>query len=162
MLACLLAALSLSAASAQVLAPVLTPEAHFGFRMGADRELAPADAIERYFEQVAAASDRVELVDLGKTTDGNRTVAAIISAPENIRNLTRIRAANQRLADPRTLPQDDARTLAATHKVVRRDRRQHSRLGDRRQPRRPTSSSTRWRRPTTPATSTCCRTSSSS
>ena len=86
--------------------------------MGADRQLAPADAIERYFEQVAAASDRVELVELGKTTEGHRTVAAIVSAPENIRNLARIRATNQRLADPRTLPQDDARTLAATHKAV--------------------------------------------
>jgi len=86
--------------------------------MGADRQLAPADAIERYFEQIAAASDRVELADLGKTTEGNRTVAAIVSSPENIRNLARIRAANQRLADPRTLPQDDARALAATHKAV--------------------------------------------
>jgi hypothetical protein len=110
--------LCVSAATAQVVAPVLTPEAHFGFRMGADRQLAPADAIERYFEQVAAASDRVELVDLGKTTEGNRTVAAIITSPENIRNLARIRATNQRLADPRTLPQDDARALAATHKAV--------------------------------------------
>jgi hypothetical protein len=117
-LAFLLAVLCVSAATAQVAAPVVTPEAHFGFRMGADRQLAPADAIERYFEQVAAASDRVELVDLGKTTDGNRTVAAIISSAENIQNLARIRATNQRLADPRTLPQDDARALAATHKAV--------------------------------------------
>ena len=86
--------------------------------MGADRQLASAAAIERYFEQIAAASDRVELVDLGRTTEGNRTIAAIISAPDNIQNLARIRATNQRLADPRTLPQEDARTLAATHKAV--------------------------------------------
>jgi hypothetical protein len=86
--------------------------------MGADRQLAPAAAIERYFEQIATASDRVELVDLGRTTDGNPTIAAIISAPDNIQNLARIRATNQRLADPRTLPQEDARTLAATHKAV--------------------------------------------
>jgi hypothetical protein len=86
--------------------------------MGADRELASAEAIDRYFEQVAAASDRVELVDLGRTTEGNRTVAAIISAPENIRNLARIRTTNQRLADPRTLPPEEARALAASHKAV--------------------------------------------
>ncbi len=86
--------------------------------MGADRQLASAEAIDRYFEQVAAASDRVELVDLGRTTEGNRTVAAIISAPENIRNLARIRTTNQRLADPRTLPPEEARALAATHKAV--------------------------------------------
>jgi hypothetical protein len=86
--------------------------------MGADRELASSEAIDRYFEQVAAASDRVDLVDVGPTTEGNRTVAAIISAPDNIRNLARIRATNQRLADPRTLSPDEARTLAATHKAV--------------------------------------------
>jgi hypothetical protein len=108
-----LAGLCVSAA-----AQVLSPEAHFGFQMGADRQLGSAAAIERYFELVAAASDRVEVVDIGPTTEGNRTIAAIVSAPENIQNLAKIRAVNQRLADPRTLPADDAKTLAASHKVV--------------------------------------------
>jgi Zinc carboxypeptidase len=94
------------------------PEAHFGFRPGSDGKLASADDIEKYFQAVAAASDRVRLVDLGATTEGHRTIAAIVSAPENIRNLDRIRAANQQLADPRTLTDDDARRVAATHKAV--------------------------------------------
>jgi hypothetical protein len=94
------------------------PEAHFGFRLGSDGRLASADDIEKYFQAVAAASDRVRLVDLGATTDGHRTIAAIVSAPENIRNLEQIRAANQQLADPRTLGEDNARRLAATHKAV--------------------------------------------
>jgi hypothetical protein len=95
-----------------------TPEAHFGFRMGADRSLASAEAIESYFELVAAQTDRVKIVELGPTTERRRTIAAIVSAPENLRNLDKIRAANQRLADPRTLPPDEARRLAADHKVV--------------------------------------------
>jgi hypothetical protein len=99
-------------------AGVPTPEAHFGFRMGADGRLAGADAIEKYFEAVASASNRVKIVDVGPTTEGHRTVAAIISAPENITNLERIRVANQRLADPRTLPADEARQLAGTQKAV--------------------------------------------
>ncbi len=107
-----------ASAAAQIAAPVATPEAHFGFRMGADRQLASAVAIERYFELIAAASDRVELVDIGPTTEGNRTIAAVVTSPENIQNLAKIRATNQRLADPRTLPQEDARTLAASHKAV--------------------------------------------
>lgn len=97
---------------------VPTPETFFGFPMGADRQLASADAIEQYFERVASSSDRVAIVDIGPTTDGHRTLAAIVSAPENIRNLESIRAANQRLADPRTLPPDEARAVAAGHKVV--------------------------------------------
>jgi hypothetical protein len=99
-------------------AQIVTPEAHFGFRMGTAGRLATADQIEQYFELVARQSDRVRVVDLGMTTGGHRTVAAIISAAENIGNLDRIRATNERLADPRTLDPDTARQLAATHKAV--------------------------------------------
>ena len=73
---------------------------------------------EKYFELVASQSGRVKIVDIGPTTEGHRTIAAIISAAENIDNLDEIRAANQRLADPRTLSPDEARRLAATHKTV--------------------------------------------
>jgi hypothetical protein len=86
--------------------------------MGADRELASMDAIERYFERVASTSNRVRVVDIGATTDGRRTIAAIVSAPENISRLAEIRATNQRLADPRTLEPADALAIAATHKAV--------------------------------------------
>ena len=69
---------------------------------------------------VAAASDRVELVDAGPTTDGRRLIAAIVSAPENIARLEEIRANTLRLADPRTL--DDAgrarHRRAATRSIV--------------------------------------------
>jgi hypothetical protein len=102
------------AAAAQVPAP----EAHFGFRMGTDRQLASAESIEAYFEAVASKSDRVRIVDLGPTTEGHRTIAAIVSSPDNVRNLDEIRAANQRLADPRTIPPDEARRIASTQKAV--------------------------------------------
>ena len=116
--ALLLAAVALVFGARRASAQPPTPEAHFGFRMGADGLLASADQIEAYFELVAARSDRVTLVDIGKTAEGHRTIAAIISAPENIRNLDRIREANDRLADPRTLSADEAHRLAATHKAV--------------------------------------------
>ena len=86
--------------------------------MGADGYLASADAIEKYFEAVAAGSDRVKIVDLGPTTENHRTIAAIVSAPENIRNLDQIKRDNQRLADPRTLGPDEANRIAATQKVI--------------------------------------------
>lgn len=108
----------LAATLLALVAQVPTPEAHFGFQMGADRQLAGADAIDRYVALAAAATDRVKAIDIGATTEGHRTIAAIVSAPENIRNLDAIRAANQRLADPRTLAPEEARRLAASHKVV--------------------------------------------
>ena len=71
---------------------VPTPEAHFGFRMGADGYLAPADAIEKYFELVAAAigsrQGRRSRADDRGPPDGRRDRPA----PENIRNLDQIRA----------------------------------------------------------------------
>ena len=54
------AVLSLTLAELQI-ADLPTPEAHFGFRMGAEGQLASADAIEKYFELVASGSDRVEI-----------------------------------------------------------------------------------------------------
>jgi Zinc carboxypeptidase len=104
--------------AAPLAAQAPTPEAHFGFRMGTDRRLAAADSIEKYFQLVAAQTDRVKIVDIGATTEGHHTVAAIVSSPENIRNLDAIRAVNQRLADPRTLAPDEGSRLAADHKVV--------------------------------------------
>jgi zinc carboxypeptidase len=99
-------------------ADVTTPEAHFGFRMGTDGLLAGSEAIERYFERVAEESGRVKIIDLGPTSEGHRTIAAIISAPENIRRLEDIRAANQRLADPRMLPSSEAVRLAGSQPAV--------------------------------------------
>jgi hypothetical protein len=117
MLALVVAAFPVTAAQ-QPGVTIPTPASHFGFHIGDDGQLATAEAIEKYFEAVAAASDRVRLTDLGPTTDGRRTLAAIVSSPDNIRNLEQIRLDNQRLADPRSLDEADARRLAATHKVV--------------------------------------------
>jgi hypothetical protein len=86
--------------------------------MGADGELAGLDEIHGYFKAIAAASDRVEIVDAGPTTDGNRLIGAIVSAPENIARLSEIQAANKRLAHPRTLSDAEAAQLAAEQKIV--------------------------------------------
>src|ERR1700680_2722778 len=119
----LLALAALATATLRMLAAPLaaqapTPEAHFGFRMGTDRRLATAESIEQYFQLVAAQTDRVRTVDIGSTTEGHRTIAAIVSSPENIRNLDAIRAANQRLADPRTIAPDEAAPLAGAPQAV--------------------------------------------
>ena len=99
-------------------AQVPTPESFFGFRMGADGQLAGWPDILRYFEMVGKTSDRVRLLEVGTTTEGRRMIAAIVSAPENIAMLEAIRDANQKLSDPRGLTEEQAREIAATQKVV--------------------------------------------
>ena len=116
--AAFLAAASLFAPAQPQSTVIPSPDSQFGFRIGSDRQLAPLDAIEAYFNLVASTSDRVRVASLGPSSDGHATIAAIISAPENIKNLEAIRTANARLADPRTLQPDEARRIAATQKAV--------------------------------------------
>jgi hypothetical protein len=106
------------ALAAQSPAPLPAPDTFFGFALGSDGRLAGADEIEKYFQAIAATSDRVKLVDVGTTTEGHRTIAAIVSSPDNIAHLEQIRTDNQKLADPRTTTDDEARRLAASHKAV--------------------------------------------
>jgi hypothetical protein len=102
----------------QAPSPVPAPDSYFGFRMGADRQLAAWPEMLKYFEAVAAASDRVELVDAGPTTDGNRLIGAVISAPENLTRLDAIKSANRQLADPRTIAEAQALKLTESHPVI--------------------------------------------
>ena len=97
---------------------IQTPEAFFGFPIGADRQLADWPSIERYVERVAAASPRVRVTDIGVTTDGRRLIAAIVSAPENIERLEEIRGNALRLADPRLLDAEAAQALVGRQPVI--------------------------------------------
>jgi hypothetical protein len=90
-------------------AQVPAPEAFFGFKMGTDGRLADWASITKYFETVAAASPRVELVDVGPTTEGRRIIGAIISSAENIGNLSALQSSNRLLADPRKLGDESER-----------------------------------------------------
>src|SRR5439155_10637942 len=105
-----------SASAAQAQVP--SPETFFGFRMGADGEIATWTQIRDYFERVASASNREQLMDIGATTEGNRMIGAIISVPENIARLDAIKAANRRLANPRTLTPEDAKAIAANQTAI--------------------------------------------
>jgi hypothetical protein len=87
-------------------AQVPSPEVFFGFRMGTDTKLADWPSIERYFRAVDAASDRVSVVDVGPSTEGRRIIAAIISAPQHIRDLETLQIDNRLLSDPRRLAND--------------------------------------------------------
>ena len=117
-LALLLAVLLSAAPQAQAPGALQAPEAFFGHKMGADRELVDWPGLQRYFETVAAASDRVELVDAGPTTEGRRLIAAIVSSAENIKRLEEIRANALRLADPRRTEEPAALAIAEKQPVI--------------------------------------------
>jgi len=108
----LLLVLALTAPAARPVAaqrPVPTPASVLGFPIGTERRLVEWDTIVRYFRALDAASNRVQVRQLGRTTSGNPFIAAFISSPANLARLTALRAAQQRLADPRSLT-DSAET----------------------------------------------------
>ncbi|MEK7727310.1 MAG: M14 metallopeptidase family protein, partial [candidate division KSB1 bacterium] len=83
------------------------PEAFFGFRLGTDKKLADYHQIVEYFKALDAASERVTLQNLGKTTEGNDFIVALISAPENLQRLSEWQNLQARLADPRKLAEQE-------------------------------------------------------
>jgi hypothetical protein len=95
-----------------------TPEAHFGHRMGADRTLVEWRDVVSYFHALADESDRVEVSELGKTTEGRPLLLATIADPATLRDLERYRQIQEQLADPRRTTPEQAETLAAEGKAV--------------------------------------------
>jgi hypothetical protein len=77
-----------------------------GFDPGDDRTIADWKQISDYFTRLDAASDRVQVQTIGKSTLGRTMFVAFISAPENIRNLTKYKEIQSRLADPRRVSSD--------------------------------------------------------
>ena len=78
-----------------------SPEAVLGYPVGAERKIPDWPIMVDYFGQLAAASDRVEIEELGRTTDDNALILVTISAPENLARREELRAINARLFDPR-------------------------------------------------------------
>lgn len=81
-----------------------------GHAIGEDIALS-AD-IRRYFEALAAARPaQVRLTDYGQSWEGRALYHVTIASAENLARLDEIRAAMQRLADPRGLDADAAERL---------------------------------------------------
>jgi hypothetical protein len=92
------------------------PDQYFGFKIGADGELARYPKILEYFQVLAKQTDRVKYEEIGKTTMGNSYALIRISSPQNLAKFDRLVEINRRLADPRGLSDADAQKLAAEGK----------------------------------------------
>src|SRR5215471_18615374 len=115
----LLAALSLAPAQQKAKAGHVTAPSEFlGFEVGADRKLADYRQIVTYLKALAASSDRVEIQNLGKTTQGEEMIMAVISSPENLHNKEKYKEIAHKLADPRGLTKEQIDALVAQGKTI--------------------------------------------
>src|SRR3978361_479156 len=98
--------LLLSAVAAVAFAQLPTPESVLGHKPGDDYFLASYDESLGYMRKLAAASDRIQLVQVGKTTQGLDWYVALISSASNLKDLAKYKLIAQKLALVRGL--DDA------------------------------------------------------
>ncbi len=102
----------------QTVPAVTSPLQQFGANIGDDYFLATYQQLEDYWKALDRESDRMTLVDIGKTEEGRTQWMAVISAPENLRQLDRYRDISRRLALADGVADDEARALAAQGKAV--------------------------------------------
>ena len=89
---------SLALTRAATAAELPTPRSHFGFTIGDDYHLATYTQTEAYFKTLTAASDRLRLVDIGKTEEGRTQWMVVCTSPANLAKLDHYRSISQRLA----------------------------------------------------------------
>ena len=97
---------------------VPTPEEVLGFAIGEDRKLADYYQMLGYLRGLDAASDRLRLEEIGRTTEGHPFAMAIITSAENHARLPKILDVQAKLADPRGRDQKELDELAAQAKAV--------------------------------------------
>jgi hypothetical protein len=114
----LVAPLVFAAAAAQAQARLTSPRAHFGFNIGADYRLATYTQFAEYWRRLDRESDRIRVVEIGRTAEGRPQLMAIVTSPANFARLDRLREISRRLAMAEGVSADEARTLAREGKAV--------------------------------------------
>ncbi|MBA2354706.1 MAG: peptidase [Acidobacteria bacterium] len=110
---------TLTGASGLAQTGIVSPKEQFGFAIGDDYQLATYEQLSAYWQRLDQQSDRMTLVDIGRTAEGRTQWMAIITSPENHRKLERVKTIARRLAlagDVATAA--EAHALAAEGKAV--------------------------------------------
>ena len=111
----LMAAMGLCAQTAR---HITSPKEEFGFNVGDDYRLINYSQMEAYWKKLASQSDRLRLSDIGMTAEGRHQWMAIVTSPENLKNLARYKDIAQKLAAAEGLSSEQAHALAREGKAV--------------------------------------------
>jgi hypothetical protein len=117
----LLAAFSAVAALAQAPATarkITSPKEEFGHNLGDDYFLANYQQLLGYWQKLEKESDRMKLVEMGKTEEGRPQMMAIVTSPDNLKKLDRYKEIARKLALAEGVSDEEARKLAQEGKAV--------------------------------------------
>ena len=98
-------------------ASVPTPKDYFGFTPGDDYKLADYGNITGYYKRLAAATERMKLLEFGTTSEGKPMYLAVFSSPENLKRLDEFQNINRRLALG-LATQEEARHLSEQGRAI--------------------------------------------
>ena len=88
----------LAAAPALAATEIPTPESLLGFTPGADGHLMDYEQLITSVQAIAEASDRIEMVEVGRSPQDRPIYLAFLSSPENLARLDALREINRSLA----------------------------------------------------------------
>ena len=87
-----------------------------GYYSGAPKRLTRVAELGKYYRALAAASPRVKVIPVGTTDEGREQLVVVVSDEDTIRNLDTYRGYLARLADPRGLSAEEAKSIIAKAK----------------------------------------------
>src|SRR3954454_5286887 len=97
---------------------ITSPKQFFGFAIGDDYQLATYTQLIGYWQKLDKESERMRVVEIGKTAEGRPQLMSIITAPENFKKLDRYQEIAHRLALADGVSEDQARALAKEGKAI--------------------------------------------
>src|SRR5580700_12295084 len=106
------------AAIASAQQPAITPPKFGEYTAGDDYFLANYTQLLDYWSKVAKESDRIKIVQIGKTAEDRPFMMAIITSPANHKNLAHYKEISQKLARAEGLSDAQAHALATEGKAV--------------------------------------------
>src|SRR5271154_317475 len=107
-----------NAAPAQNGQHLTTPKEALGFEIGDDYQLANYTQLSAWWKKLAAESDRMKLVEIGKSEEGRPQYMAILTSPENQKKLAHYQEIARKLALAQGLTDAEAHALAHEGKAV--------------------------------------------
>ncbi|HEY5063171.1 MAG TPA: M14 metallopeptidase family protein, partial [Gemmatimonadaceae bacterium] len=110
--------LAFAAATSSAQGHVTTPKEFFGHNIGDDYFLPDYDQFMAYWHKIDAESNRMQVFEMGKSSEGRPQLAAVITAPENFKLLAHYKDISMRLAKGEGLTDAQAHALAKEGKAV--------------------------------------------
>jgi zinc carboxypeptidase len=106
-----------AAPQAQKSSKLTSPKEQFGWDIGDDYRLVSYTQYVEYLRKLDQQSDRMTVVEIGKTEEGRPELTAIITSPENHKKLAHYKDVNRKLALAE-VDDEQARQLAKEGKTV--------------------------------------------